>query len=163
MRGLLASVAGAQPGVEYRDRIIEAVRVADGDERLTAVDRVGTGESIEGGDGKLRLRERQSRLVARPGMPPGSRRVEPPRLLVEREEEECKRVGKRHLRELGGERPSYQQVSPVESATELAVRAPVRGELSGPVKRLILAVAGAGGAAAAVPAPPPNRIRALTG
>ena len=88
MRGLLASVASAQPGVEYPDRIIEAVRVADGDERLTAVDRVGTGESIEGGDGKLCLPERQSRLVARPGMPPGSRRVEPPRLLVEREEEE---------------------------------------------------------------------------
>lgn len=26
----------AAPGVEYPDRIIEAVRVADGDERLTA-------------------------------------------------------------------------------------------------------------------------------
>ena len=36
--GLLASVAGAKPGVEDPGRVIEAVRVADGDERLTAGD-----------------------------------------------------------------------------------------------------------------------------
>ena len=41
---------GVQPRVEDRDRIIETVRVADGDERLTAGDCPGTGERIERGD-----------------------------------------------------------------------------------------------------------------
>jgi hypothetical protein len=38
VRGVVASVAGAQPGVEHTDRVTEAVRVADHDERPTAGD-----------------------------------------------------------------------------------------------------------------------------
>jgi hypothetical protein len=53
MSGPPCSAASAQPGVEYPDRIIEAVRVADGDERLTAGDGARAGERIERGDGKL--------------------------------------------------------------------------------------------------------------
>ena len=46
------------------DRVIEAVRGADADERLTAGGGAGTGEGIERRDGKLRLRDGQPPLSA---------------------------------------------------------------------------------------------------
>ncbi|MGH3337229.1 MAG: hypothetical protein ACRDPL_00135 [Propionibacteriaceae bacterium] len=54
----VASLTGVEPGVEDAHSVIESVSVADADERLSAGGRAGTGESIERGDGKLRLRER---------------------------------------------------------------------------------------------------------
>jgi hypothetical protein len=123
----MVSVAGAQPTVEHAHRVLEAVRLAEGDQRVTAGDGVGTGERIEGGNGKLRLRKRQPRLVAEPSMPTGRRRLEPPRLLVERQQQQRQRVRERHLRELGRERPGEKEVPPFESAFELAVCAPLRG------------------------------------
>jgi hypothetical protein len=103
------------------------VRLANADERVTAADRARTGECMERGDGKLRLRERQPRLVAQPGVPAGRCRFEAPRLLVERQQQQRESVGERDLRELGRERPGQQEVLSGERAFELAVRAPLRG------------------------------------
>jgi hypothetical protein len=53
--GLVASAETVQPRMEDSDGIIETVRVADGDESLTARDRGRTGQRTERGDGELRL------------------------------------------------------------------------------------------------------------
>ena len=60
-------------------------------------------------------------------MPAGRRHIEAPQLLVQREEQQSQRVGERHVRDLSSERPRDEQVASVEGASELAVRAPLRG------------------------------------
>ena len=80
---------------------------------------------MEGGEGELRLLKGESRLRAEPAMPAGSRHIEAPRLLVQREEQQRQRVRERHLWDLSSKRPRDEEVSPVESASELAVRAPL--------------------------------------
>jgi hypothetical protein len=82
---------------------------------------------MEAGEGELRLLEGESRLSAEPAMPAGRRHIEPPRLLVQGKEQERQRVRERHLRDLSSERPRDEQVAPIESASELTVRAPLRG------------------------------------
>ena len=119
------SASGAQPAVEHAHRVIKPVCVADANERLTSSDGAGASERVKRGDGKLRLCKGQPRLGAESGVPWGSGRVEPPRLLVEREEQQRQRVRERHLRDVSSERPGDEQVAPVESAFELAVRAPL--------------------------------------
>lgn len=53
-----------QPRVQDPDHVIETVGTADGGESLTAADSAGADKSMEGGEGKLRLRKRQPSLVA---------------------------------------------------------------------------------------------------
>jgi hypothetical protein len=83
--GLVASVAGVQPSVENSDGIIKLVGVADRDESPTAADSAGAGKGVERREGKLRLRERQLGLHTKPGVPARRSRLEPPRLLIERQ------------------------------------------------------------------------------
>jgi hypothetical protein len=70
------------------------VRIADTHERLST------------GDGELGLRGRQPRLIAQPGVPSRRRRLEPPRLLIERQQEQRER----DLRKLRRHRPRQQDV-----------------------------------------------------
>ena len=74
---------GLQPRAEHSDHIIEPVRVADGDESLTAADSPRAAQGLKRGEGKLRLRERQPGLGTKPGVPARCCSLEPPRLLVE--------------------------------------------------------------------------------
>jgi hypothetical protein len=87
MQDLLASVTGIEPGVEKPDCVIETVGAADRHESPTAADSAGTSKRLECGEGKLRLRERQASFGAQPGVPARSRRLEPPRLLFERQQQ----------------------------------------------------------------------------
>jgi hypothetical protein len=118
---------GRSPSVEHAHRVIKAVRLAAGDKRLTAGHGAVAGQRIERGDGELRLGERRPRLVAEPGVPAGRCRLEPRRLLIERQQQQRERVSERHLRKLGRENPRHQEVPPGERASELAIRAPLRG------------------------------------
>ena len=86
-----------------RARILLAVRVTDGDERLTTGHRARTGERIEGGDGKLRFGQGQPRLRAQASEPARRCLVEPPPLLIKREQQQRECVGERDFRELGRE------------------------------------------------------------
>lgn len=62
------------------------MRAADRNERLTTSNRPRADQGVERGDGELRLRERQASLGAGPGVPARRRRVEPRRLLFERQQ-----------------------------------------------------------------------------
>lgn len=53
-----------QPRVQDPDHVIETAGTANGGESLTAADSAEADKSMEGGEGKLRLRERQPSLVA---------------------------------------------------------------------------------------------------
>jgi hypothetical protein len=79
-------VVGVQPGVEDSDGIIEAVRTADRDERLSAADSARPGKGVEGREAQLCLGERELSLVAQPRVPARRCFLEPPRLLVERQQ-----------------------------------------------------------------------------
>jgi hypothetical protein len=135
------------------------VRLAEGDERLTAGHRARTGERIERRDGELRLGQGQPSLGAQAGVPAGRRRVEAPALLIEREQQQRERVGERHPRKLGREPPRGKEVAPVESALELAVRAPLRG--SGTYVRILSS--GTGGADRALLDATPSQVTNLAG
>jgi hypothetical protein len=74
---------------------------------------------LEGNERKLRFVERQPRLGAQAGVPARRRRLEPPRLLVERQQQQRQGVRERDLRELRRHRPGQQEVPPFESAFEL--------------------------------------------
>ena len=83
-----ASIAGLQPGVEDPDSVIESVRVADGDQGLSAAASPGAGKGLERSECELRLRERQPSLVAQPCVPARRGRLEAPRLQVERQKQQ---------------------------------------------------------------------------
>jgi hypothetical protein len=51
--------------------------VADGDEGLTASDRAGAGQSVERGDGKPRLADREPGLAAQPAAAGASTNIKP--------------------------------------------------------------------------------------
>jgi hypothetical protein len=59
---IVASLTSIQPGVENSDDIVEAVHVADAEERLTGADSAGAAKGVERGKGELRLGERQPGL-----------------------------------------------------------------------------------------------------
>ena len=86
--GRFLSAASRQPGVEDPDRVIETMGAADPNERLTAGDHARPGQGIVRSDGKLRLRQREEGLGAKPGMPAGRRRFEPQWLLVKRQQQQ---------------------------------------------------------------------------
>ena len=86
-----------QPRVQDPDHVIETVGTADGGESLTAADSAGADKSMEGGEGKLRLRERQPSLVAQPGVPARCCFLVAPGLLVEGQQQR-QGVPKRKLR-----------------------------------------------------------------
>jgi hypothetical protein len=116
-----------QPGVQDSDHLLQTMHVASRDEGLTARDRSRTGQGVERGQGELCLREREPRLVAQPSVPARRGSLEPPRLLIEGQQHQRQGVRERYLRKLRRQRPREQEVSPIESALELAVRAALRG------------------------------------
>jgi hypothetical protein len=79
---------GVQPTVEHSDSIIETVGGADRYEGLTAADSAGAGEGVEGSERELCLRERELSLAAQPGVPARGCFLEPPGLLVERQQQQ---------------------------------------------------------------------------
>jgi hypothetical protein len=64
------------------------MHITEGNESLTATDRAGARHDVERGHGKLRFRERGPGLRAEPGVPARRGGVEPPRLLVERRQQQ---------------------------------------------------------------------------
>jgi hypothetical protein len=87
-RASLAQIAGVQPGVQHSDRIIKTVGIADGDKRLTAGNRAGARQRIEAETASCELSQCQPGLVAQPGVPARRCCLEPPRLLVERQQQQ---------------------------------------------------------------------------
>ena len=119
--------AAVQPGVQHADRIVQPVRSAERDESSAASDRAGGRQPRERGDGELGLRQRQPGIGTEPGKPARSGRFEPPRLLVERQQEERQGVGERDFGELPRHAPREEEIPSGEGALELAVGAPFRG------------------------------------
>jgi hypothetical protein len=76
------------------------VGAADRSQGLTAADSALARLGLDGGESELRLRKRQPGLGTQTGVPARRGGLEPPRLLVERQQQQRQGIRERDLRKL---------------------------------------------------------------
>jgi hypothetical protein len=109
---LVTSLVGVQPSFQDFDGILKMVAAADRGESLSAADSAGAAKGLERGEGKLRLGKRQVGLGAETCVPARRRFLEPPRLLVKRQQQQRQGVGEWDRWKLRRQCPGEQKFRP---------------------------------------------------